>query len=216
MCRDDSKLALKFDALNTKASYMLGTSLMHLLAFDDAVEALQRACSSAEKTQKPKPFQDNIKMELLRTKKHQWLHVQNERLTRHKQATDRLQVLFRAEHTAKVLATTEQGKPQTGIEADELMAYVEHMAETYANDMYPGQVPDYFMCPISMVIMHDPVTTPNGISYERGCLEEHLRRNGAIDPLTRKELTLEMLRPNTSLKEAIQDFLDKNAWAFEL
>ncbi|KAE9022834.1 hypothetical protein PR003_g11370 [Phytophthora rubi] len=62
-----------------------------------------------------------------------------------------------------------------------------------------------------MEIMYEPVTTPNGVSYERRCLEEHLRHNGAIG----KKLTLDMLRPNTSLRAAIQDYLDKNSWAYE-
>lgn len=52
-------------------------------------------------------------------------------------------------------------------------------------------------------------------SYERKCIEEHLRKNGPVDPLTRKNLTLEMLRPNAALRSAIQDFLEKNPWGFE-
>ncbi|KAG6592568.1 E3 ubiquitin-protein ligase CHIP [Phytophthora cinnamomi] len=203
-CRDDCELALKFDALNAKASYMLGTSLMHLLAFDAAVEALQTALSSAEKTRKARAFQQDIAAELRRAKKRQWLHAQRQRLARHEKAKTQLHKLFGASHTAELLA----GQAD---EADALLAYVEHMAACFEKDMYPGEVPDYFTCPISMEIMHDPVTTPNGVSYERQCLEEHLRRNGAVDPLTRKKLTLDMLRPNTSLRAAIQDYLDKNS-----
>ncbi|KAE9347909.1 hypothetical protein PF008_g7609 [Phytophthora fragariae] len=147
-CRDDCQAALKFDALNAKASYVLGTSLMHLLAFDAAVEALNTALSSAQKTDKPRAFQQDIATELRRVKKRQW------------------------QRSASRVTT-------------------------------------------SMEVMHEPVTTPNGVSYERRCLEEHLRHNGAIDPLTRKKLTLDMLRPNTSLRAAIQDYLDKNSWAYE-
>ncbi|ETM38924.1 hypothetical protein L914_14873 [Phytophthora nicotianae] len=219
-CREDCEHALKFDALNAKASYMLGTSHMHLLAFDAAVEALQTALNSAEKTKKPKAFREDIIAELRRVKKRQWLHTQKQRVARHEKVKNQLQKLFGASHTAEVLATqatvTSDNTIRSGAEeADALMAYVEHMAACYERDMYPGEIPDYFMCPISMEIMHDPVTTPNGVSYERRCLEEHLRHNGAIDPLTRKRLTLDMLRPNTSLKAAIQDYLEKNSWAFE-
>ncbi|GMF29466.1 unnamed protein product [Phytophthora lilii] len=206
-CRDDCELALKFDALNAKASYLLGTSLMQLLAFDAALQALQAAQSSAEKTRKSKAFQQDIAAELRRVKKRQWLHAQTQRRARHQRVKTQLEKLFAARHTAELLPGADA--------ADALMAYVEHMAACYERDMYPGEVPDYFTCPISMEIMTDPVTTPNGVSYERRCLEEHLRHNGAIDPLTRKKLTLDMLRPNTSLRAAIQDFLDKNSWAFE-
>ncbi|KAF1783944.1 Zinc finger, RING/FYVE/PHD-type [Phytophthora cactorum] len=44
------------------------------------------------------------------------------------------------------------------------------MSACFEKDMYPGEVPDYFMCPISMEIMHDPVTTPNG-SLESALVE---------------------------------------------
>lgn len=206
-CRHDCGLALKFDALNAKASYMLGTSLMHLVSFDAAIEALETASTSAVKTKKPKAFQDDIDAELKRVKKNQWLYTQNQRVRCHEKMKTQLEVLFKTH--ARV--DTRLGEE----EADTLMAYVDHMATCYEKDMYPGHVPDYLMCPISMEIMHDPVTTPNGVSYERRCLEEHVRRNGAVDPLTRKQLTLDMLRPNTSLKAAVQDFLEKNPWAFE-
>ncbi|EEY67559.1 uncharacterized protein PITG_17879 [Phytophthora infestans T30-4] len=219
-CRNDCEVALKLDALNAKASYMLGTSHMHLLAFDAAVEALQTALNSAEKTKKPKAFRVDITAELQRVKKRQWLHTQKQRVARHEKVKIQLQKLFGASHTAQLLATqaiatSDKTRRSGAEEADALMAYVEHMAAWFEKDMYPGEVPDYFMCPISMEIMHDPVTTPNGVSYERQCLEDHLRHNGAIDPLTRKRLTLEMLRPNTCLKAAIQDYLEKNSWAFE-
>jgi STIP1 family protein 1 len=211
-CRFDCEAALKHDALNAKASYVLGTSLMHLLNFDAAVEALQRALSSAEKTNKSQSFREDIATELRRVKKNRWHHEQKQRLARHEKVQRQLLQLFGNSQTAELLG----GSTRSGAEeADALMAYVEHMAACYEKSMHAGDVPDYFMCPISMEVMRDPVTTPNGVSYERRCLEEHLRHNGAIDPLTRKRLTLDMLRPNTGLRAAIQDYLEKNSWAFE-
>uniref|UniRef100_A0AAV1TEX3 E3 ubiquitin-protein ligase CHIP n=1 Tax=Peronospora matthiolae TaxID=2874970 RepID=A0AAV1TEX3_9STRA len=209
-CRDDCQLALKFDALNAKASYMLGTSYMQLLDFDMGVEALIKALKSAKKTQKSASFQNDIVAELKRVKKCQWHHEQQQRIARHVEAMSQLRRLFGDNQKDGVM---DVGANNDKIDA--LMAYVEHMAQTFEKDMYPGEVPDYFMCPISMEVMRDPVTTPNGVSYERHCLEEHLRLNGTIDPLTRKKLTHDMFRPNTSLRAAIQDYLDKNAWAYE-
>ena len=152
-CRDDCQSALKFDALNAKASYMLGTSYMQLLAFDMAVEALIKALKSAKKTQKSASFQNDIVAELKRVKKCQWHHEQQQRIARHTEAMSQLRRLFGEKQTDKVL------------EVDALMAYMEHMAQTFEKDMYPGEVPDYFMCPISMEVTRDPVTTPNGVSY---------------------------------------------------
>ncbi|RLN52633.1 hypothetical protein BBJ28_00009659 [Nothophytophthora sp. Chile5] len=223
-CRYDCEQALKHDALNTKASYLLGTSHMNLLAFDEAVLALQTALSSAEKTKKSRSFQDDIVAELRRVKKRQWHHRQQQRIARHEKVKLQLNQLFGARQTAELFEAQarQADAPMNGRmqrsgaeEVDALMAYVEHMSATFEKDMYPGEVPDYFICPVSMEIMHDPVVTPNGVSYERRCLEEHLRHNGPVDPLTRKRLTPDMLRPNASLRSAIQDYLEKNSWAFE-
>ncbi|KAE9022830.1 hypothetical protein PR003_g11369 [Phytophthora rubi] len=120
-CRDDCQAALKFDALNAKASYVLGTSLMHLLAFDAAVEALNTALSSAQRTDKPRAFQQDIATELRRVKKRQWHHVQTQRIARHDKVMTQLRQLFGANDAQT------RG-------ADELMAYVEHMAACYEKD----------------------------------------------------------------------------------
>ncbi|KAI9910317.1 hypothetical protein PsorP6_010559 [Peronosclerospora sorghi] len=177
-CRDECQNALRIDALNAKASYMLGTSYMHLRAFEAALEALHMARSSAQKTQKPQSFQNAIRTEIQRVKKSQWHHHQQQRRARHEQVKHQLRDLFAAQETA-------QKRP----EARALREYVDHMTAWFEKEMYPGTIPDYFLCPINMEIMQDPVTTPNGISYERHCLEQHLQHNGSIDPLTRKQLT---------------------------
>lgn len=41
---------------------------------------------------------------------------------------------------------------------------------------------------------------------------EHLRRHPS-DPLTREPLTPADLRPNLALRQACEEFLDKNGWA---
>ncbi|KAF2125007.1 FMN-linked oxidoreductase [Dothidotthia symphoricarpi CBS 119687] len=66
------------------------------------------------------------------------------------------------------------------------------------------EVPDYLVDGITFEIMHDPVVTKNGRSYERATLIEHLKRS-PTDPLTRETLTIAELRPNIALKEACLD-----------
>jgi STIP1 family protein 1 len=64
-------------------------------------------------------------------------------------------------------------------------------------------------------IMHDPVVTKNGRSYERATLIEHLKRS-PTDPLTREVLTINDLRPNIALKEACTEFMEQNSgWVYE-
>lgn len=198
-------LALKYDPLNAKAGYLLGTSHVNLLAFEDSFAAFQSALQSAEKTSKSKAFRQEITVELRRARKKHWHYQQKQHIQKHETMKKDLALIFQS------MADL----PFTDAGVDGLMQYTEHMANTHENAFYTGEIPDYYMCPVSMEIMLDPVTTPNGVSYERRCIEEHLRTNGAVDPLTRKTLTLDMLRPNTNLRAAIQDYLDKHPWAFE-
>jgi STIP1 family protein 1 len=62
--------------------------------------------------------------------------------------------------------------------------------------------------------MHDPVITPTGVSYERVGLLRHIKAVG-FDPLTRAPLTADQLIPNVGLKNAANEFLDKNGWAVD-
>jgi STIP1 family protein 1 len=77
------------------------------------------------------------------------------------------------------------------------------------------EVPDYLIDGITFEIMHDPVVTKNGRSYERATLIEHLKRSPS-DPLTREMLTIGELRPNIALKEACEEFMSANSgWVYE-
>jgi STIP1 family protein 1 len=66
-------------------------------------------------------------------------------------------------------------------------------------------VPDYLVDTISFEIMHDPVVTRTGHSYERATLLEHLKVN-PFDPLTREPLTAKDLRPNVALRQVLDEF----------
>ena len=62
--------------------------------------------------------------------------------------------------------------------------------------------------------MEDPVTTESGQAYERTAIEQHIQRNGKTDPFTRKPIS-GLLYPSIAIKKAIEDFLEKNPWAYE-
>lgn len=77
------------------------------------------------------------------------------------------------------------------------------------------EVPDYLVDTITFEIMHDPVVTKNGHSYERATLIEHLKRS-PTDPLTREPLTVADLKPNVSLRRACEEFWESaGTWAVE-
>ena len=74
------------------------------------------------------------------------------------------------------------------------------------------EIPDYLCGKISFELMHDPVITPSGITYDRYDIEQHLHRVGRFDPITRQELTIDQLIPNLSMKEVIENFISENEW----
>jgi STIP1 family protein 1 len=77
------------------------------------------------------------------------------------------------------------------------------------------EVPDYLIDSISFEIMHDPVVTKQGQSYERATIIEHLKRN-PTDPLSREPLYIPELRPNVALKQACDAFWEQNSgWAYD-
>jgi len=78
----------------------------------------------------------------------------------------------------------------------------------------PREVPVWCVDQISFNIMHDPVITKSGNSYERIYLVKHLNVT-PTDPLTREKLTLEDCRPNLQLKDACEAFLRDNGWAVD-
>ena len=76
-------------------------------------------------------------------------------------------------------------------------------------------MPDYLIDDISFEIMHDPVVTKHGHSYERATIIEHLKRN-PVDPLTREPLSVGDLRSNLALRKACDEFWENNSgWAYD-
>jgi STIP1 family protein 1 len=75
------------------------------------------------------------------------------------------------------------------------------------------EVPDWLCCKITMDVFRDPVITPDGISFEKQVLLDHLAKS-QTDPFTRQPLTSADLRPNYALKEACDEFLRANPWAY--
>ncbi|GAB7351174.1 hypothetical protein MBLNU459_g1624t2 [Dothideomycetes sp. NU459] len=79
----------------------------------------------------------------------------------------------------------------------------------------PREVPDHLVDTITFEIMHDPVVTRTGHSYERATLCQHLKRS-PTDPLTREPLTVADLRPNVALRQVLEEFWrTAGNWAIE-
>ena len=76
-------------------------------------------------------------------------------------------------------------------------------------------VPDYLFCRITDEFMDQPVILQSGFTYEKEHILRHFQYNGNTDPMTREEVDPEVLILNKNIKQATQDYLMKNPWAFE-
>ncbi|XP_074354908.1 E3 ubiquitin-protein ligase PUB23-like [Apium graveolens] len=74
------------------------------------------------------------------------------------------------------------------------------------------EVPSYFVCPISLEIMKDPVILSTGITYDRMSIEKWIfsRKNNTC-PVTKQLLTDTELTPNHTLRRLIQAWCTLNA-----
>ncbi|KAJ4724879.1 RING-type E3 ubiquitin transferase [Melia azedarach] len=75
------------------------------------------------------------------------------------------------------------------------------------------EVPQFFICPISLHIMKDPVTTITGISYDRESIEQWLKTaKEATCPVTKQPLPRNFdLTSNHTLRRLIQAWCTQNA-----
>ncbi|XP_058205333.1 E3 ubiquitin-protein ligase PUB22-like [Rhododendron vialii] len=74
------------------------------------------------------------------------------------------------------------------------------------------EVPPFFLCPISLEMMKDPVTIPTGITYDRESIEKWLFTNKNKNcPVTKQVLSNPDLTPNHNLRRVIQSWCTLNA-----
>ncbi|KAH0788562.1 von Willebrand factor type A domain containing protein [Histomonas meleagridis] len=71
-------------------------------------------------------------------------------------------------------------------------------------------IPNEFLCPISLEIMKDPVIMPDGQTYEREQIEKALSVN-PVSPLTRQPMSMSDAKTNYALKSLIDKYLSEQA-----
>ena len=57
-------------------------------------------------------------------------------------------------------------------------------------------VPEDFYCPITGELMKEPVSEPEGHTYEKNAIEKWVIKNGT-SPMTRKNINISDLKPNS-------------------
>ncbi|XP_020595401.1 E3 ubiquitin-protein ligase PUB23-like [Phalaenopsis equestris] len=76
------------------------------------------------------------------------------------------------------------------------------------------EIPSYFLCPVSLQMMRDPVTLPTGITFDRHSIERWLfsDSNHNTCPVTKQPLPASVdLTPNHTLRRLIQAWCVANA-----
>ncbi|KAK4785270.1 hypothetical protein SAY86_001959 [Trapa natans] len=68
-------------------------------------------------------------------------------------------------------------------------------------------VPNFFLCPITQEIMHDPQIAADGFTYEGEAIRGWLENGHETSPMINLELENLHLTPNHTLRQAIQDWL---------
>ncbi|KAF1987395.1 U-box-domain-containing protein [Aulographum hederae CBS 113979] len=226
---DDALRSIDIQGQNMKAYFLLAQAQLELNHPNEALSSALTAYQTCVST----PAQTNnaftIAGVVLKCKKAKWELRQKHRLHRRNELLREFEEKIELD-TKKELDDIEvqASSGQMGkVEAEEERAYhketahkkVQELRSIFAiadpKGMEKREVPEYLVDAISFEIMHDPVITKHGHTYERATIVEALKRN-PTDPLTRDPLTPNDLRPNHALKKACDEFWEQNSgWAYD-
>ncbi|KAL8630559.1 hypothetical protein Q9189_003708, partial [Teloschistes chrysophthalmus] len=224
-CIDDCLHSIDLDRNNMKAYYYLAQAQLALHHPNEALESALTAYKLCVKTESSST--QNASQLVLQAKKEKWEAKERDRIRK------RSELLAELEHGLQRMKefelgnvefrhkdkgdSTELREERQGVE-DISRQKIEELRSVFAladpQNLAPRQVPPHLIDNISFNIMHDPVLTITGHSYDRSTILEHLKRS-PTDPLTREPLTIADLRPNLALKQACEVFLEGNGWAVD-
>ncbi|KAG7359214.1 U-box domain containing protein [Nitzschia inconspicua] len=67
-------------------------------------------------------------------------------------------------------------------------------------------IPEEFVCPLTLCVMKDPVVSKDGINYDRTAIVQWLAKGNQSCPLTRQPMKLSSLAPDNRLRKCIQQW----------
>eukprot|EP00892_Ulva_mutabilis_P011858 jgi/Ulvmu1/9044/UM005_0137.1 len=201
-CESDARTAIELHRMQIKAYYLLGVALRHTDEFAEACKHLERALDAAIKEQDV--IKDEIWRELAACKYAQWQHSAEARRVERASFRRRLQAFMDSHFAAH--------PDDLGREKDEVV--VKRLMYDLQEQDAADEADHVYTCTLTMEPFRDPVVTPDGNSFERTALLDHLRKVGEFEPLTRNPLTVEDLIPNQRLRMATQQYLDQHPWAW--
>ncbi|KAF2836004.1 U-box-domain-containing protein [Patellaria atrata CBS 101060] len=226
---DDCLHSIELLRDNMKAYFYLAQAQFAINHPNEAMSSALMAYELCIKSTSQTSSAQTISNLVLKCKKMKWEARERERLRRKSELLGELEDKLQDDMKAELQnIERRKGGDEIGVvTAEEEKANVRETWEKKIGDLRSAfalsdpqnlavrDVPDYLVDNISFEIMHDPVVTKNGNSYERATLIEHLKRN-PYDPLTREPLTIGELRPNIALRQACQEFMETNSgWAYD-
>jgi hypothetical protein len=80
---------------------------------------------------------------------------------------------------------------------------------------YCDEIPECFICPLTLEAMEDPLMDRRGMNFERKAILEWLDRGNKTCPLTREALSYRKLIPNAALRMKIERWKKDNGLKVE-
>eukprot|EP00736_Rhodelphis_marinus_P003322 Rmarinus@m.10000 len=199
----DCLKVLELDPTYLKAYFYLGRAQIASNTPEEAVETLRTGLS---KSVVQKKFHAELQKALHDALYARWV----QRRDKHHIGLASLK-----EELAKELEFARTVRAASGDESSDAVCRerIERVNELFKHCAAVSQVgqdiPDYLLCNITLDIMVDPVSGPSGHTYERAAIEEHLRKNGNFDPITRSPMTIQSLRPNLAVMQALEHYMEQ-------
>ncbi|KAJ5502494.1 hypothetical protein N7463_005368 [Penicillium fimorum] len=226
----DARAAIEIYGLKNpialKSHYYLAQALLGLQrpqeAHDVASDAYQQSLA-AKNAQS-----ENLSRTVLRAKQQIWAARETSRVRELNETLGSVEALVEADMTralAELQGRLERGEiGEIGFGEDQKAlredaeTKVRNLREAFRvaskGDVQERVVPDYLIDGITFEIMHDPVITPSGVSFDRLGITKYVEKSG-VDPLTRAPISVHDLRNNYALKAACEEFLTNNGWAVD-
>ncbi|KAH6589472.1 hypothetical protein BASA50_007164 [Batrachochytrium salamandrivorans] len=182
----------------------------------DSVIVLQKAYDLA--IQHDSPLAEDIAKMYRSAKKLKWEVNETNRQKTESRLYTYLEGLIEDERSRALAALESDNvhqKETINYEHDERLAQLQSLLESAKDPGMRREVPEYYCGKLTFEMMTDPMVTPSGITYDRTEILKHLRKVGPFDPISREPLNASQLIPNLSMREAIDDYLDKNGWAVD-
>ncbi|ESO10562.1 hypothetical protein HELRODRAFT_108992 [Helobdella robusta] len=221
-CQDCEKSA-EMNPSHFKAYYLKGQALLELNFIDEAIASLHKAMELSKEQRAN--VGDSISKVMRQARKRRFLLAEDVRRKQEIELQTELTSLLVEEKLKQLqLANIQHEMDGKNSVISDLtdsiedayanrIALLNNLFEEVDDRRKKRDVPDVFCSRINFCIMKDPVITPSGITYERADIEEHFKKLGNFDPVSRKELTTDQLIPNLALKEVIDNFIEENPWA---